>query len=821
MSDTPAKQNLLARVAGHWQMPLLIFSVVLLVTGIWRLRPEPKPPTFEELIGEAIALADAGFYTEASDHIEKLLAAPERLSEERMRLHELMAHVIYAHESGNLVHGEGNAKRILIHSDLAVTEGATHDATMHQIRAAAWEWLRRPAEALAEYKDALAKNPEEPWRLRRRILEIRRSIGGMSAARLHEELDAFIAAPDVGDELRYWAAEQKVDLLGREERTDDAERFLTEHADQFIGTSYQDPFDYLRGLTWYHAGRLEDAERLLRTLRDRVSPADPVYARAGWLLGRILQRQEAPEPALAFYDDVIATAPPGPYRAAALLGRAETLATLQRFDASVDAYEALIRLTTDNPYDMLVDLREIRDSTTERYHELLARGHRAEALAYLKLAARLVPPADVEKQAIYAQWQADLAFSLGQQAKTEASRGDEEAPERARDYLREAGEQFLRVAKYTSLDAERSSEATWRAADAFDEAGERERVAEVLEKFVLERPTSTRIPAALRRLGQTYQALGRLDEAIARYQRNLIEFPGTPSAADSLVPLADCFIAKGELDKAEQTLLRIVSHRPGEPLRSITPEAREYRDALFRLGELYSRSGDYEQAIAALEQALERYADDERADRARFLLAEAYRRSAARIRHDLRDGKNVAYLDHLKATHQKRLKRARVLYDEVISRHRSARSSSEDDLDRLYLKLSHFYRADVVYDLSRVADPADLTPYARALELYDRAAYIYQGDPMAMTAYMQMITCHLRMGSIDKARLALRRARWALKGISDEAFLRYAPEEDREYWSNYLDWLEQTPTFSVEESNEPVEADSVAGASEPAADGQG
>ena len=79
-----------------------------------------------------------------------------------------------------------------------------------------------------------------------------------------------------------------------------------------------------------------------------------------------------------------------------------------------------------------------------------------------------------------------------------------------------------------SASAERSSEATWRAADAYDEAGDRERVAAVLERFIRERPTSARVPQALHRLGQTCQAMGRLDQAIARYQQGLVQFVRIP-----------------------------------------------------------------------------------------------------------------------------------------------------------------------------------------------------------------------------------------------------------------------------------------------------
>src|SRR5690606_12479245 len=118
------------------------------------------------------------------------------------------------------------------------------------------------------------------------------------------------------------------------------------------------------------------------------------------------------------------------------------------------------------------------------------------------------------------------------------------------------------------------------------------------------------------------------------YRRNLVEFPRTPSAVSSLVPLADCFLALGRQPEAEATLLRIVTRDPDDPVSLITPAAGEYRDALFRLGDLYLQAGKYEAAIARYEEAIERYVDDPRTGRAIYMLADAYRLSANRLRDD-------------------------------------------------------------------------------------------------------------------------------------------------------------------------------------------
>ena len=105
---------------------------------------------------------------------------------------------------------------------------------------------------------------------------------------LHDEYDAFVAGSDISDELRFWAAEQKMMLLVDSGKHAEAEAFLTVNAERFQNSSRYGDYEYLQAWIWFSLGRLDDAERLLRTLRDELVPGYPLYARTGWLLGKIL-----------------------------------------------------------------------------------------------------------------------------------------------------------------------------------------------------------------------------------------------------------------------------------------------------------------------------------------------------------------------------------------------------------------------------------------------------------------------------------------------------------------------------------------------------
>jgi pentatricopeptide repeat protein len=620
------------------------------------------------------------------------------------------------------------------------------------------------------------------------------------------------------------------------------EQFLEANRDVFSKESWQRQYDYLRALAWFYTGEITAAEARIRLLRDELDPGADLYGRAGWLLGKILQEQHQPEPALSVFEDVLEHGVPGPYHTAAMLGRAESLGEMQRYDKSVAAYNETIKLTTEDPYNAPIDLKDIRVSTTEWYQRLHDDGQLADAMSYLRIAARLAPPIETQLQMTYAGLLADLAFELGQQemtavdeavddgirAQTELDRArrdgrdvardeaeardsatqseveaahasETEHGQRARSYFVEAGETYLRLARLAELEPDEATRAMWRAADSFDRAGVRDRTAEVLEEFVAEFPGNPRIPEALLRLGQVYQAGQQHDKAIEHYQANLVNFPRTRSAIASLVPLADCFIATGLLDKAETTLLRIIDHAPGDPLEPVEPVALIYKEALYRLAELYGEANEHERAIARYEEAIERYPDDPRADEAVFLLADAYRKNAAQLKRAIEDKRNIAFRDDLRLKYRRRLQRAYELFEEAIERYRDKSEAEMSDLEKLYVKLSHFYRGDAVYDLAFLTQIEDTQYFARAVEMYDRAAWLYQTDPMALSAYTQMINCYLRMGQTEEARKTLNRAMWALRNISDEQFSRYSPLEGREFWRNYLDWLARTPTFRVAE----------------------
>ena len=75
MSAVPQQRVFSEQIAGRWQIPLLLISVALLTWGVWRLRPEPQVPTFDELFNHAARLREAGLSAVVEDVTPARVAA--------------------------------------------------------------------------------------------------------------------------------------------------------------------------------------------------------------------------------------------------------------------------------------------------------------------------------------------------------------------------------------------------------------------------------------------------------------------------------------------------------------------------------------------------------------------------------------------------------------------------------------------------------------------------------------------------------------------------------------------------------------------------
>jgi len=142
------------------------------------------------------------------------------------------------------------------------------------------------------------------------------------------------------------------------------------------------------------------------------------------------------------------------------------------------------------------------------------------------------------------------------------------------------------------------------------------------------------------------------------------------------------------------------------------------------------------------------------------------------------DAKAVDAADRMElmVARRDRLRKAQGLFDEVVQLYRNQPPTT--DIDKLYLRLAYFYRADASFDLGN---------YEQAIELYNAAAIRYEDDPSSLAAHVQIVNAYVSLGRLDEARTANERARWMLRRMPGDAFAD-SGVLPRQYWEQYLGW---------------------------------
>ena len=803
MSAASSLDQFKQTLSNRWQMPLLGVSLALLVVAVLRVMPPEPAPSFQQRLDQVAALQRGGFLTEAAETIRGLLEQDGLANEERGALFRAMAETLYLSERPRQRHEPNNVERIIVNHRQSLALGLPATPAVHEQVGAAYRWLDAPDKAIAQFRKAIEGGGERSSRLRREIIELLQEGRDPSLEHIEEDLAGILDDERADPNDLLWAVEQRVDSLSARDRLGEVGELLDQVEPRLARAGLGPEVQYLRAWLGHLTGEADQAERILLDLRNKLAGHEELAVKVGWLLGRVHLGDGRPQEALAVFQEVSRFQPSGEYFLASRLGIAECLAALYHIDEAADVYEEVAGVAARYASGRVVDRDAIRASLTSLYAVLRKEGRLEAALRFLRLAAALAPPGKEEVQARNLRDLAELYAAIGEarlaQAKAVGQRsnapatttapatsgGRDDALSSAREAFQEAAEAYLRLSCMETMTPARSAEAAWLAARHFDKANLPSRLIAALEDFLVAYPESARLPEVLYALGEASQSEGRYRQAIDRYAQNQRRFPRTPAAMRSLVPMAQCFMALGPASypQAEKALLTIVE----QPTVSgrYDPVALEYREALFVLGDLYGRWGKPARAISRLEEFLERYPRDTRVTRTQFVLANGYRKSglvllAAR---GAAAGANVG--DAERSGHA-RLGRAESLFSEVIRTLEGRPYNALQPIEQRYLKYSYLYRGDCAFDLGG---------YPRALALYQEAARRFRQDPVCLSAYVQILNCHQRLGRDAEARATVERVRWLLKSIPADRFEGTSGGQDAAGWGRFFDWLEESGLF--------------------------
>ncbi len=806
------------RATGKWQIPALLLAIIAMGISVITYRSPIDKIPFDELAAGLPGLIDRGLYTAAIGNAERMLLVPGKSAVDVVPVHVGLARsrMLRAARSGAQVASIGRA--VIEHYERAADGGFELTGLDQELVGRAFDWSGDFRSAVAHYDAALAMTQQKDLELRRHTAELRADQVGAPPAAQHRELDGLIADAAEHPAVLKWSVQRKVDLLCDEQRADEALDLLARAGVHVNEGRWGQWFEYLRAYALFRSGSFDEVETRLRLLRSQLSVRDDLYAQTTWLLGRAVlggAGPERPAEAITFFQDVVAMEAAPVFAAASEIGLAEALVLLERFDEALERYEIACKRMRRLPPSRHLNLRVIESSLTVVSERLRREGRIEAALRFARRAVEADANAGSERRSILLERLSNLLAALGRKMRAEADRlaaelavtarqhpesgpativarnerelestgGQKRLRDQARRLLLEAGATDNRIADLETLHEGRAAAASWRGAERINESGDLPAIIEVMERFLHQRPQSTYTPRVLRYLGQAQQSLGLLDDAVETYRQNLQRFPRTPDAGSSLIPLARCYIAMGKkhADLAEKTLRLVL-----DDSEVFTPEAPEYADALYLLGDLLNRVGAYERAIPWLEEAMGRYPADPRTARARFLLGDCYRQSGLAMRKDYEDASFGAQRQRILADLEGRLEKAVEYFAQTVSDFESRPPNELAARDRVYLRHARLYRADCHFELGE---------YAEALAHYERAAWIYKGTTTALGAYVQIINCHVFMGSGADADAALRRALYLVDTMSDQTFADGVGLETRDDWRDYFKWVQNSKLF--------------------------
>ncbi len=782
--------------AQLWQLPMLLFSFALFGYAAY-LFIDPKPgPTVDQQITAARAYLRQERSDAALESLNRILKTQTLTPKKQAAVHLLLATSIEQGQRDLKVNLPANHEQIITQTQLAIRSDGELVADDYRRLAASYEALGKVDDSIKYFRKALAMDSDRELKLHRKVIELLVDAGQADVA--EDELKSYLLVSDLTDAERSWGLGRRAQIRIDAGDFTEASLLLGQAARLSLLTdnSNRGELAYRQGYAAWKLGEFASAERFFRLARELMTVSNPLDAEAAYALGKISLADEKFEQAVAFLQDVLTSHPESPVAPLARLERGMARTRLEQDEPALEDFRVVTNEIVQKP--TLKRIVSASIETLERAESAMtARANLTGAIEIMSYEQQLHPQptsafflrlAEVLGRRA-AQLDA-LASQVPEHSKSEKpSSGstdggvsaDQIAKQRQmiRDLLSKSGSAYVIYSRRLTLaDDAGYADALWKGIDAFDRAGNTPAAIEALEVFVNERPDDAMAPEALLRLGRTYQAAGLFEKAIDAFKKNQFRYSNSLAASKSAVPLSQAYVAQGPAgyENAERTLLSVVDNNP-----QLTPDSVEFRQAVLELGQLFYRMGRYEDAVARLEEFANRYPDDPRQSQLRYLMADSYRKSAESMALQIATTDNASAdtrpADKLELTvsRRERLRKAKGLFDQVVEMAKTNPPASP--LDQTYLKLSHFYRADCLFDLGE---------YEAAIKLYDTAAFRYQADPSALTAYIQIVNAYIALGKPQEARTANERAKWMHRRIPREAF------GDQTYnisWDEWQRWL--------------------------------
>jgi TolA-binding protein len=656
-------------------------------------------------------------------------------------------------------------------------------------------WEKQYPAAVAHLQLALDANAPNRTSLLKQIVELLPRTGKNINDEYTQKITELLARKDLKDEDLVWALDLKTEKLFKEGQFNQAVELLKKTLPRVADENNKLQLQYSLALGQYYQNQNDQAEPTLRDILNRLTTRNDLEAKVCLLMGKICARDDRPEEASAFFDQIVEGHSLTDYHLAALVEKAQTSITLHRFsDAQLRYQEAFTLLEKLGP-NKLIDQDQIMSSLQRAADDLAKNNDLDHALALAHLQYQYLNRDDTRTNQILlariATWHRKLAESLITQAdKIVLPELAQKKRIQARRNYENAAEYFLNLSQTPGLLDRNAAQVLWQAALCYEKAGNTDKSRTTLESFLKNWPMDPLLPEGLFKLAKICQAQNQLVQAEEYYLRLILEFSRTPFGQQSLTLLAECYFYQGPkfYNRAEKILRDMVDDTSNQ--EQFKPDSAEFRNAMFLLGKLYYYKGEYEPCVGRLEEALERYPNDRSEPQARFLIAQSYRKIAEQTQEKIAETDNKELKILLVRSRQENLQRAQELYRLAIPVFE--KMSNRTGLEETYLQLAYMYTADSLYDLNQ---------YDQAIKAYEKVIERYEKNPIALNSYMQIANCYQRLGQLEKIKAVLERMKWLLKQIPNQSLAKSEKPFSRKDWEKWIEWNYQSGLLNSQAPN--------------------
>lgn len=508
------------------------------------------------------------------------------------------------------------------------------------------------------------------------------------------------------------------------------------------------------------ASQLDKSRRL-----DKLSTN--ISRESDYLLAQQLEILGKKKKALVSYGELRRVHNTTPAGVAASIAEGDLLRKQGDTQGAVDSYRrALTALKDLSSYrSALKSLNDLRTELRAAYNGLVSN---EEYAAALELNDFLFPLFSRTQQI---ELRANLLEKWGKQLMEDANDATSNITySDARRRYREAGMAYEQLAE-ARFATRNFSNHLWSAIESHYLGQSYESVIRLINRYLRNEPQK-RAALALLRLGQARMARSEITQAIEDLEECLEFYPTDASSYQARLECAKAYRLANDPENAEKLL------RANLFKTSMTPTSPEWRDSLFELGRVFVESESYEEAIDVLEEAVDRYPDNDQSLEGRYLIANAHRHAADAPLKRLAETDHVSKKEEARAEANRHLIRAEEEY--ALIQNRLKVLASTDPTHRAMLRNCYVMRGEVLFEMGR---------YEEAVRTYSVAGALYQNEPFVLETLVQTSHCWRRLHDIVRSRGAIEQAKLFLTQLPPEANFATSTNLTRNEWADYLDEL--------------------------------